>query len=98
MSDEEESDAMFDPRLDEEDRRALIRLRQAKAEAKATGRWQTEPMDDPYGKFSGPFGVDKDGNVLIFDTEEEARRAAGEHERARGRSVEEQLRSSSEGS
>jgi hypothetical protein len=93
-----EQDEEFDPRLTEEDRQVLARLRKAKAEAKAAGRWAVEPMDDPYGKFSGPFGVDKDGNVVVHHTVQEARRAAEERERERRRSVEEQLRNRTEGS
>jgi len=68
-------DEEFDPRLSEEDRESLVRLRRAKAEAKGTGRWQTEPMDDPYDKFGGPFGVHKDGDVLVSDPEDVARPA-----------------------
>jgi hypothetical protein len=90
--DETGPDAVDDPRLSPEGRRALARLRKAKAEAKAAGRWQTEPMDDPDGKFSGPFGVDEDGRALIYHTDEEARRALEEHERKQRRSVAEQLR------
>ena len=89
---ENESGEVDDPRLSPEGRRALARMRKEIAEAKAAGRWQTEPMDDPDGKFSGPFGVDKDGHVLIYDTDEEARRALDERERERRRSVDEQVR------
>ena len=95
--DEHGPDAVDDPRLSPEGRRALARLREAKAKAKAAGRWQTEPPDEWDDKFSGPFGVDKDGHALIHHTDEEARRALEEHERTQRRSVAEQLRRRTEG-
>ena len=93
-----EPDEEFDPRLSEEDRRSLVRLREAKAAAKAAGQWKTAPMDDPDGKFSGPFGMEEDGHAVVFPTDEEARQALEEHDREGRRSVAEQRRERAEGS
>jgi hypothetical protein len=86
-----------DPRLTEEMRQALARVRKAQAEAKAAGRWRTTPVERP-DRFSGPFGVDKDGNVLASDTPEEARRAYEERRRAQEGSVAESRDPADEGS
>ena len=83
MSDDEYAD-VDDPRLSEEGRRSLARIRQAKAEAKAAGEWKTRgPFAEDDDKFAGPFGVDAEGNVLVHDTPEEAQAARAERERTR---------------
>jgi hypothetical protein len=91
MSDPDDPGEEFDPRLNEEDRRSLARVRRRVAEAKAAGRWETKPPFEDTDKFDGPFGVDAEGNVLIYHTVEEARAAAAERDRRRRAEVEAEL-------
>jgi hypothetical protein len=84
MNDRDEAPeaAGSDPRLTEEMRQALARVRAAESAARAAGRWKTTPVRRG-DRFGGPFGVDKDGNALVYDSVEEAELA---HEERRRRS------------
>jgi hypothetical protein len=83
MSDDGYAD-VDDPRLSEEGRRSLARIRREVAAAKAAGQWKTQgPYVEDDDKFAGPFGVDAEGNVLVYDTPEEAQAARAERERTR---------------
>ena len=77
---------MTDPPLNDEDRQALERLRRDVAEAKAAGRWETGTQLDDTDKFEGPIGADADGNVITYETPEEAQQAVRERRARQGSS------------
>ena len=61
--------------LSEPSRAVLAQVRQVIVEAKAAGRWASEPVDDT-GRFDGPIGSDNHGTVTTYQTLDELHRAA----------------------
>jgi hypothetical protein len=54
------------------------RVRAVIAEAKAAGRWASEPLDDPE-RFNGAVGADNDGVIAVYATLAELHDAAVLH-------------------
>lgn len=63
-----------DPRLSPEAQASLDRLRRDVAAARASGEWETEPMEDPE-RFEGAIGGDNEGQIRTYGSVEDLRRA-----------------------